>query len=410
MGAQAGVKPPRPLALRALSAEKWLKHQLGRGPRLTVERVREIAAMATGGLTDGGEPYYEEGLDVLLESAREADLTWAGRFIVEQMVWSALGRRFQLVDHVKRNPEQNEAVLPRPFLIMGMARTGTTHLHRLLSLDPAFYGIPMWELIRPFPPMDGPDDRHANAWADYERNAKKRGGRDQHIHHSTPDTPEECSLLLMSMFTGGLYWGAAPLHRYCEWTLERGLALTDEVYRDHRQFLLAIQAQHPGQALSLKAPSHFPAIGSISRVLPEAMMIHTVRHPTSWVTSGNSLCEAGHRATARRIDPVALGAQNARTMEVAWDAHRRARGEVSAPIIDVYYDDIVNRPIEVVRSIYDFHGVAWPDDHDARLQDYLDANPRSRHGGHAYRASDFGMTDADIAARFAGYIDYFGLD
>ena len=46
------IRPQRPLALRALSAEKWAKHLLGRGPKLTTERIREIASMATGGHTD----------------------------------------------------------------------------------------------------------------------------------------------------------------------------------------------------------------------------------------------------------------------------------------------------------------------------------------------------------------------
>lgn len=404
------IKPPRPLALRALSAEKRAKHLLGRGPRLTVDRVRTIASMAAGGRTDTGDPYWEPALDVLLESALEADLTWAGRYIIETMAWSSLARRIQLLDHLDRHPGLRDEPLRPPFLIMGMARTGTTHLHRLLSLDPAFHGPPMWELLRPAAPHDGPDDRRDMAWADNDRTRKKRGGRADHIHYADPDTPEECTILLMSTFASGQFWGAGPVTRYAQWAMTEGMDLLDHIYGDYRDFLLTIQSHNPGRALSLKSPTHFPALSAIRKVVPEAMLIHTVRHPTSWVTSSNSLVYAGHAETARRIDPQALGDTNQRMMEAGWDAHRRAREACPGEVIDVYYDDIVSRPIEVVRSIYDFHGVEWPDGHDARLQAYLDRNQQAKHGGHRYQASDFGTTDADISARFADYIDYFGLE
>ena len=39
--------------------------------------------------------------------------------------------------------------IPRPIVICGLPRTGTTHLHNLLSADPALRSLPYWESLEP---------------------------------------------------------------------------------------------------------------------------------------------------------------------------------------------------------------------------------------------------------------------
>lgn len=375
----------------------------GRGARLTHDEAWRIAGQATGGLTDAGAPYYEEGLSRVLDAARAADLTAVGRRAVRDRVWPALSKRLLLEREKQRCPDVFEQPLRRPFLIMGLARSGTTHLHRLLAVDERFDGLPLWEMNNPFPPEDGPDRRREVAWENFD--AAGRSNVD-HIHYIDPDTPEECSILHMSQFVSGLFWGVAPLYDYAEWLIQLDGALDRPLYQDYRDQLLWLQSQHGDRALALKAPDHTGRIGVISELIPEAMIINTVRDPVPVVNSSNSLVYQYHRRTARRLDVARMTDLNVRAIRSMWTSHRDHR--VGA-VCDVYFDDLVQRPIDVVRAIYEFHGVEWPSGHEARLQSYLESNEAGKYGFHTYRSEDFGLTDAGLRDMFADYYDYFGL-
>ncbi len=399
-------RPQQPLPVRISSAKEWLKVRVGRGAQLTFDDVHAAATIWSGGLDDPGDPYYAEPLRRLLASTRTADLTAAGRRHVWNQVCASLARRMRLVDEQRRSPGIFTAELRRPFLVMGLARSGTTHLHRLLAADARFRGIPAWELSNPFPPRKGADRRRELAWRSYEQ----RPTSNDHIHFGDPDSPEECTILMMSSFMSGLYWGAAPLYDYAEWLLELGSDLDEPAYVEHRDYLLYLQSVSPGTALALKSPDHTARLATVARVLPEAMIVNTVRDPVAATNSAQSLVHQYHRQTARRLDVRRTAHLNLSLMEHEVRTHIAARDASSIPLIDVHYDDLVRRPIDVVRAIYEFHGVDWPTGHEARLQEHLDANPAGKHGAHSYRSEDFGLTDGDIRHRFADYYDYFGVD
>jgi hypothetical protein len=53
----------------------------------------------------------------------------------------------------KRHPECRALAIPKPLIITGVPRTGTTALHKLLSMDPQFQGLEHWlseaPMVRP---------------------------------------------------------------------------------------------------------------------------------------------------------------------------------------------------------------------------------------------------------------------
>lgn len=90
---------------------------------------------------------------------------------------------------------------------MGLPRTGTTYLHRLLSLDPSVRAPLLWELAEPVPNVSGsaPLSEHATD-RDNRMKALKRffdyihtplfDNTMAHIHEIGYDLPEECILAL----------------------------------------------------------------------------------------------------------------------------------------------------------------------------------------------------------------------
>jgi len=72
------------------------------------------------------------------------------------------------------------------------------------------------------------------------------------------------------------------------------------------------------------------------------------------------------------------------------------------------YADLIQRPLDAVRQIYDKGGMVFSNETERRIQDYLAAKPQGKFGKHAYSVAEA----EDAAARrklFARYQDYFGV-
>ena len=60
-------------------------------------------------------------------------------------------RRLKLVQYLKDVQCVKKISVISPVFVMGLPRTGTTYMHRLLSLDPAVRAPLTWELLAPIP-------------------------------------------------------------------------------------------------------------------------------------------------------------------------------------------------------------------------------------------------------------------
>ena len=52
----------------------------------------------------------------------------------------------------KQKIKIHDIQIDRPVVIAGQGRTGTTHLHNLMSADTSFRTMPYWESVEPVPP------------------------------------------------------------------------------------------------------------------------------------------------------------------------------------------------------------------------------------------------------------------
>jgi Sulfotransferase family len=191
-----------------------------RGMSLPVARFDEgtvhEAAMKESGLTDFGDPHYREGLLRLLESAEtDADLHFIGRLAIREVITNALVSRLLLMDARIRTPEVFERPLRPPIIVLGLPRSGTTFLHRMLAADPAHRAIPLWELLRPLPNADSsvsatPDRRRQIAEQRLALRLKLAPDLDSK-HYVRANTPEECMWLLAATFVSPVFWVVAPV-------------------------------------------------------------------------------------------------------------------------------------------------------------------------------------------------------
>ena len=137
-------RSPLPLRFRLWNtAAKYSQARRLPIARLDEETLNKAAIKETG-LTDFGDPSYREGLLALIESAeKDANLHFIGRMLVHGMVVNYLANRLLLAEALKRKPEVFKRALIPPIIILGLPRTGTTLLHRMLATDPAHRGVPL---------------------------------------------------------------------------------------------------------------------------------------------------------------------------------------------------------------------------------------------------------------------------
>lgn len=396
-----------PLRLRALN---MLGKHLG-AARLSVagldEKTLVRAAVKETGLTDFGTSYYREGLLRLLESLEnEAELHFAGRVANREVIVGNLINRLLLTEARKRTPAVFQGPLKPPIIILGLPRSGTTFLHRLLAMDPAHRAVPWWELARPVPdarPHGRPDLRRQVLQKKLHRRQKAMPGYDRK-HYTRVDTPEECIWLLASTFHSPLYWAFAPVYGYLEWYKNQNRR---QAYYEYHQLLQVLQAVDPTRRLVLKSSTHTGAIETLLQTLPGALLIQTHRDPVEATVSLASLVYSAHSKMTERLDVGRMTEALLGFHEHQIACNLAARDAYPGAISDVYYDRLTADPVGTVRDIYQHHDLAWSEEFEGRLKCYVQQNPKGKYGEHQYVPEDFGQTGEAISQRFAAYTERF---
>jgi hypothetical protein len=402
-------RPSLPLRLRILNT---VGNHLGAArlpfAALDEEALVQAAVKATG-LTEFGAGYHREGLLRLLESVEnDAALHLSGQLAYRETIVGSLINRLLLTEAFKQNPETFRKPLKSPIIVLGLPRSGTTFLHRLLAMDPAHRAVPWWELARPLPDpgSDEQPDRRRQVFQKKLRRLQKLTPDLDRKHYTRVDTPEECIWLLASTFFSPLFWALAPVYGYLDWYKNQDRL---QAYYEYRLLLQVLQAADPTRRLVLKSSTHTGAIETLLQTIPGSLLIQTHRNPVETSASLASLFYSLHSRMTDRLDVRRMTEAILSFHEHQIARNLEARDTHPGALFDVYYDRLVADPIGTVRDIYDHYGLAWSEEFAERLNFYLQHNPRGKHGTHLYAPEDFGQTGDAIAERFAPYIDRFEL-
>jgi len=381
--------------------------------RLPVVSLREEAlvqaAVKETGLTDFGDSYYRESLLRLLESAdNDAALHLSGQVALREVIVGSLINRLLLTEAFKQTPETFRKPLKSPIIVLGLPRSGTTFLHRLLAMDPAHRAVPWWELARPLPgaKSDKLSDRRRQVFQKKLDRRQKLAPDFDRKHYTRVDTPEECIWLLANTFLSPLFWAFAPVYGYLDWYKNQDRL---QAYYEYRQLLQVLQAADPARRLALKSSTHTGAVETLLQTVPGALLIQTHRNPVETSASLVSLFYSVHSRMTELLDVRRMTEAILSFHEHQIARNLAARDAHPGALFDVYYDRLVADPIGTVRDIYDHYDLAWSEEFAERLNYYLQLNPNGKHGAHRYAPETFGQTGEAISERFAAYIERFEL-
>ncbi|HET7016217.1 MAG TPA: sulfotransferase [Streptosporangiaceae bacterium] len=384
-----------------------------------VGTVGDLHASATRltGLNEFGEDDYLDGLAMLLDSyQRNEKLTPLGQKMHRVALRSALAARLVSEAAWKQHPEHASVTIDQPIFVLGLPRTGTTALHRLLTADPANQGLELWltQMPQPRPPRE--------TWAsDPFYTAMDEGFKQHHIEHPEfmglhllgADQVEECWRLLWQSMRSISFECLAHLPTYSSWL--RSKDWTD-AYRRHRRNLQLIGLNDPKRRWVLKNPSHLFALDELLAVYPDALIIQTHRLPRVVI---GSACSLSAHATAgwseKFLGPV-IGADQLELWGRGLDEFVVARARYDqARFCDVWYDEFVSDPLGTVESVYEYFDIeltgpaadgmrAMQAESTGEGPGGVTGGPRDARWRHKYSLADFGLTAEQVDERFAGYL------
>ncbi len=410
--AVSGFQSPQfPLPVRlALTGWRGLQ-EIGIARTRLDEASLVAAARRQSGLHLFGDESFREPLRRLLASLEEeAQLHPLGRLLLRQSLVRALVNRLRLEALCDRHPEIGEQPVREPVFILGLQRTGTTLLHRLLTCEPLLRPLLSWEALNPAPfpgvAMSGGRDPRMRLAEIAERGLRYLAPEFFAIHPVEAHAPEEDVLLLDLSFVSPTVDATQCVPRYSAWLRD-----TDQrpAYRYFRRAIQLLLWQRPGRWLG-KTPHHLESLDALLDVFPDAKIIQTHRDPTRVVASYCSMMAHGRAIFSDRVDPREVGAQLSdravRAVTRAMSVRERAD---SRAFHDVAYADLVADPLKETRRIYDFLGLSLAPATEASMQRWLAANPQNKRGVHRYRLEDFGLDRAQLARRFEPYCQRFGV-
>ncbi len=380
---------------------------------LTSEQVIAAARKKTG-LDDFGGDRFREPLGVLIESfEREAALHAIGRMTANRQLVGILSTRLRVHDLLQRRPEITDTPVSRPIVILGMPRTGTTVLQRLLAQDPGLRHLPYWEALSPLPDGDATVRPDPNA-PDPRR--KRAAQSLKFLHYAAPqmlamhemetDAPDEEIWLLAVDFATMLFEASYHVPQFRHWYTTHDQA---PGYHYLYQMLQVLQWYRPGERWLLKSPQHLEQIPALLRTFPDATVVQTHRDPMTVTASFCSMATYGRRMNTDDIDPFEVGAYWSARIERMLRRSVEDRPEGDDRFVDVQFRELMADPIATVKHIYGVAGRELTAAAEQRMRAFLAANPRGKHGAHTYVAADYGLDPAERRAALAFYTERFAV-
>lgn len=357
-------------------------------------------------------------------NAADASVTPVGRVVLKRRTSGRLRHRRQIVDYARAHPEVLQTPIRRPLIIVGLPRTGSTLLQRLLASDPAARAAHTWELaVDPNPQPPGREEVLAQQDPRIRANQTRRLNlmnlispdfyAEVNKYHEVKATNVDEESYLMRDCTwdsmSSVFLGQDSA--YADWLLEpEGKRY---VYRYIKVWLQVMSATYaPESHWVLKTPAHAFFLDVLLQEFPDATLVFTHRDPRAVVASA---CKLPVVAGALGIDfhRFDKAAHGRRVLAYLQTAAYRTRafylgGSPAAQrAVHVVYEDLVADPIGTITQLYAHAGYEMTERFQQNMADYLNQNPQHKHGKPAYSLAEFGLSEAQVQQAFADYTSTF---
>jgi hypothetical protein len=407
------------VSMRALNGVLRLLWKTGIGKTdLSAQSLITAARKATG-LSDFGDPPIDENLRRLLQATEaEADLNPIGRMLTRQSYLRVLKHRLWAQALFSQHPEIDARTLADPIVVVGLARSGTTRLHRLLASDTQFNSLKTWESLNPVP-WPGCFDANGNAVVPDPRIRNTEDGlkfviwmgpQIEAVHPLGAHEVEEEVGLIEHALSSQLFEVIRRLPSFGDWLMRNDQTYAYNYMARLLKMIEWFRKEPPQKTWVLKTPQHMQDLDALLNVFPNAKLLFIHRDPVAAVGSACSMTWNALVRDTDSITPQWVGEEWLNKTDAMLRKIIRLRESIPASQqLDIYYDDMNRDWQGVIRKIYDFTGFELKQSALDAMAAWLQGNKQHKHGKHTYRLEDFGLTEAAVAGRLAYYRDKYRI-
>jgi hypothetical protein len=382
-----------------------------------IGKVSDVAtlkaeAQARTGLQDFGDPWIFENLAAMIQALNEeGQLNAEGVVGAQEWILRALYNRLAHHDLIRRHPEILDEQVTVAAIVVGLPRTGSTMLHRMLCAAPGMTGMLWWETQNYAPPIGtdphDPEPRReaAKVILDY---MLEHAPDLMSIHPMSIDQPDEELIAMGQVFSSTMPEGMYFIPSYSRWLMQHDRMRS---YADLKQMLQSLQWQNKsrrGAKWVLKTPGHLMGLEAALKTFPGAKIVMTHRDPVSTVPSYASMEATLYQMGGSSVDRQSVGKFWAGRLHELLSEFMRVREHAPAErFVDVPYTALTSQPIEEGKRVLEAAGVAVTPEMIASMHEWSEANRREDRAPHKYTLEEFGLDKAALEESFAFYRERF---
>jgi hypothetical protein len=419
----SGAVPSDAIASKTFRVEQF------RDPKLPEEKRRALesadaepldmsvaavlsAARAQTGLTDFGPADFQERLGLLLSEVEADANVW--RSAKAQFVGfcvKAAANRLKSRDFIERHPSIDEIVVDRPIFIVGLPRSGTTHLENLIAADRRLRYLPVYLGSEPVPApgeqpsATGKDPRWTRSNAHWER--MRTNPIMEALHEHSPDHACGENELQMPDFSTYQWEWMGDVPRWRDYYLAH-----DQTphYAYGRTILKAIAFQYLSERRwILKGNQHSEQLPALLGTYPDALIVQTHRDPLAILQSVLTMRGLAVLANQKKPHIDAHVSYWIDRIERMLRAYLRDYKTVpDNRRVDLLFQDIIADDIGSAQKVLIAAGLPTTPESTQDLRDYMAHHQRGRAGRVIYDlAGDFNLNLDELRERFRFYTDVF---
>jgi hypothetical protein len=378
---------------------------------LGVEAVLAKASEATG-LDDFGPDDFRERLALSLsEPDQDPNRTNLGRLMVFNDCVRCASNRLRIHQLLKEHPEIHDIEIPAPIIVVGLPRSGTTHLVNLIAADSRLRCMPLWEGQAPVAERNATRDQNDPRWIRCQRAWEQMQSVAPLVaamHPMNPDhVHEEIELMLPDFASYNQEWVA----RAPKWAAYYHAHDQRPHYAYLKTALKILQWYLPRERWVLKSPQHLEQLGPLVETFPDATFVVTHRDPVAVIQSAATMLCYSARTTYKTTNPEWYLDYWSRRIEQLLAASVRDRHRLPEDrTIDVLFHEFMANDFAMVERIYEVAGLPMPDAARREIRLHLDDHARGKHGSVSYDLrQDFGAEPARVREPFGFYLERFAV-
>lgn len=398
-------------------AQRQMIAAMEASPITLTEDAIFAASQAATGLSDFGPDDFRERLRRLIDEWNGDTRAYAlKRAMLLGYAIRYATNRLLIQDLLKRYPEIHDEPIERPVIVVGMPRSGTTHLLNLLGADSRLRSTPLWETYQPVPnPLepigpDGIDPRYTRCAANWGAQLASNP-LSAAMHAMEPDHFHEDVELMGPDFAGYNFEWLARMPKWRDYYLSTDQTPHYEYMKTVLKILQwrGVQSGGTRKRWVTKCPQHLEQLPVLRKVFPDATVAITYRDPVDVIQSAITMIAYGERMAYPTIDTQGLLEYWTDRVEKLLRACVRDRHVwPEAQSVDVPFDTFMADDMAVIREVRAKAGLPETDLANQEVRDFIDSHPRGKFGQIVYNLErDFGIQPAKLRKRFDFYYEAF---